>query len=207
MPSFPIWPSRWPFITASLFTVYPPHHLQSCLPSSPHRHLIFEAHVMFDHLARHADVIGDLLDIVTQCSSRKNSSATKAVNRRMLRVQGIDIPIVFFNLVSDPNFPGGGLVPLARWFGSTIVSSVPSDCLGCRERLEANRDTSRPDGEQLAISIGSPQTSSASLTSGPISIASVMERGIWNVLLLRFVFSGLHQMPFSCQIYGPVLTK
>src|SRR5271154_1216603 len=105
MPSFPVWPSRCPFITASSFTVYPPHHLQSCLPGSPNRHLIFKPHVMFDHLARHADVIGYLLHIVTRCSPLKDPSTTKPVYRRILHVQGINLPFVFFYLVSKPFFP------------------------------------------------------------------------------------------------------
>ena len=105
MPSFPIWPSRRPFITASSFTVYPPHHLQSCLPISPDRHLIFEPHVMFDRLAIHADVIRYLIHFVTQCSPCKDTSATKPVYRRILHVLGIDIPPVFFNFVGGPYFP------------------------------------------------------------------------------------------------------
>ena len=40
--------------------------LQSSATACGDLHLIFEPHVVFDHLPRHADVIGDLVDLIAK---------------------------------------------------------------------------------------------------------------------------------------------
>jgi len=60
---------------------------------------------MVDVLARHADVIGDLVDLVALFGPSKDSGAAQAVNRGVIGVFGVDVPFVFLNLGGDPFLP------------------------------------------------------------------------------------------------------
>src|SRR5437870_5362640 len=61
-------------------------------PAGGHLHLVFEAHVVLDHLPGHADVVGDLVDIVALSVPSQDAGAAQPVNGRVLRVLRIDVP-------------------------------------------------------------------------------------------------------------------
>ena len=70
---------------------------------STNLHLILEAHVVLD--IRHADVVGNLLDLIPQLAAGKDSRAAQAVNCRMLGVIRLNIPFVFLDLQTNPFLP------------------------------------------------------------------------------------------------------
>ena len=71
----------------------------------PDLHLVPEAHVVLDVLARHADIVGDLVDLVALLGARKDAGAAKAVNGGMVGIIGIDVPLIFLDLSGDPFLP------------------------------------------------------------------------------------------------------
>jgi F0F1-type ATP synthase epsilon subunit len=66
-------------------------------------HLILEAHVVLDVLPGHADVVGDLVDLVALLGARQDAGAAQAVDGGLVSVVGLDVPIVVHteNLKSD----------------------------------------------------------------------------------------------------------
>jgi hypothetical protein len=63
------------------------------LPLGRDLHLIPEAHVVLDVLPGHADVVGDLVDLVALLGARQDAGAAQAVDGRMVSVVGLDVPI------------------------------------------------------------------------------------------------------------------
>ena len=53
-------------------------------------HLILEAHVVLDILPGHADVVGDLVDLVALLGARQDAAAAQAVDGGMVSVVGLD---------------------------------------------------------------------------------------------------------------------
>jgi hypothetical protein len=68
-------------------------------------HLVAEAHVVLDVLARHADIVGDLVDLVALLGAGEYSSSAQAVDGRMVGIVGVDVPIVFLDLRRNPFLP------------------------------------------------------------------------------------------------------
>ena len=60
---------------------------------------------MFDVLTRHANVIGDLVNIVSLLGPSENASAAQPMNGWVIGLVGIDIPIVLFDLGADLLLP------------------------------------------------------------------------------------------------------
>jgi hypothetical protein len=54
-------------------------------------HLVAEAHVVGDVLARHADVVGDLVDLIALLGAGQDAGASQAVDGRMVGLFGIDV--------------------------------------------------------------------------------------------------------------------
>jgi hypothetical protein len=67
--------------------------------------LIFESHVVFDHLPRHADVIGDLVHLIAKGKAYQNASTAEAVDGGIVGVVGSDLPFVFADLSGHPFLP------------------------------------------------------------------------------------------------------
>ena len=80
-------------------------------------HLIFEAHVVLDVLPGHADVVGDLVDLVALLGPRQDAGAAQAVDGRMVSVVGLDVPIVLLDLGGNPFFPAATYLPAFRGLG------------------------------------------------------------------------------------------
>jgi hypothetical protein len=78
-------------------------------------HLILEAHVALDVLAGHADVVCDLVDLVALLGACQD--AAQAVDGRMVRVVGLDVPIVLLDLGGNPFFPAATYLPAFRGVG------------------------------------------------------------------------------------------
>ncbi len=53
-------------------------------------HLILEAHVVLNVLARHADVVGDLVGFIALLGTGEDAGAAQAMNGRMVGVVGVD---------------------------------------------------------------------------------------------------------------------
>jgi hypothetical protein len=49
---------------------------------------------MIDVLARHADVVGDLVGLIALLGARQNAGAAETVDGRVVGVLGVDVPIV-----------------------------------------------------------------------------------------------------------------
>ncbi len=59
---------------------------------------------MLDFLTRHADVVGDLIDIVSLLSAGKNAGATQAVYGRVIGIIGIDVQSYFLTCAPTHSF-------------------------------------------------------------------------------------------------------
>jgi hypothetical protein len=59
---------------------------------------------VLDVLARHADVIGDLVDIIALLSAGKDSRAAQTMDGRVVGVVRFDIPLVF---LAEPTLVNG----------------------------------------------------------------------------------------------------
>ena len=59
---------------------------------------------MLDVLARHADVAGDLVDLIALLGARQNACAAQTVNGRVVGLDGVDIPLVFFTWAATYSF-------------------------------------------------------------------------------------------------------
>jgi hypothetical protein len=68
-------------------------------------HLIPEAHVVFDVLTGHSDVVGDLVDLVALFGSSQNAGPAQPVDGRVVSVLGVDIPLVLLDLRGNPFLP------------------------------------------------------------------------------------------------------
>ena len=77
-------------------------------------HLILEAHVVLDVLPGHADVVGDLVDLVALLGARQDAGAAQAVDGRMVSVVGLYVPIVLLDLGGNPFFPAATYLPAFR---------------------------------------------------------------------------------------------
>src|SRR5882672_12261619 len=60
---------------------------------------------MLDVLAGHADIVGDLVDLIALFSPGQDASAAQAVNGRMVDIVGVNVPIVFLDLAGNPFLP------------------------------------------------------------------------------------------------------
>jgi hypothetical protein len=54
---------------------------------------------MIDVLARHADVVGDLVGLIALLGARQNAGAAQTVDGRVVGVLGVDVPIVLLRAV------------------------------------------------------------------------------------------------------------
>lgn len=81
------------------------HYPQTPLSIGAGRHLILEAHVVLDVLARHPDLVGDLVEVVTLLGTGEDAGAAQAVDGRMVGVFRVDVPFVFLDLARDPFLP------------------------------------------------------------------------------------------------------
>ena len=60
---------------------------------------------MLDDLARHADVVRDLIDVVPGHPPRQDAAAAQAMNGWVRRLLGIDVPLILLDLLCDPGLP------------------------------------------------------------------------------------------------------
>ena len=99
-------------------------------------HLIPEAHVVLDVLPGHADVVGDLVDLVALLGARQDAGAAQAVDGRMVGVVGLDVPIVLLDLGGNPFFPAATYLPAFRGVGKPATPT--------RAPSKATRSTRSP---------------------------------------------------------------
>jgi hypothetical protein len=93
-------------------------------------HLILEAHVVLDVLPGHADVVGDLVNLVALLGARQDAGAAQAVDGRMVGVLGIDVPFVFLDLGGNPFLPA--LAELAAFrCVSEPAATARAQTVGC----------------------------------------------------------------------------
>jgi hypothetical protein len=71
-------------------------------------HLVPEPHVATDVLRGHADVVGDLVDLVALLGADQDARAAQAMDGRMVSVVGVDIPIVSLGPGPSPIPSSGG---------------------------------------------------------------------------------------------------
>jgi hypothetical protein len=92
-------------------------------------HLVAEAHVVGDVLARHSDIVGDLVDVVPLLGPGKDSRTAQAVDCRMVGIVRVDIPFVFLDLRANPFFPAAADDAAFRRVGQpsapTCTEAVP----------------------------------------------------------------------------------
>jgi hypothetical protein len=67
--------------------------------------LVAEAYVVLDVLAGHADVVGDLVNLIALFGAGQDAGAAQPVNSRVVGVFGVDVPFVFLDLRRDPLLP------------------------------------------------------------------------------------------------------
>jgi uncharacterized protein YbjT (DUF2867 family) len=58
-----------------------------------------------DVLAGHADVVGDLVDVIALLATGQHARATEPVDRRVVSLFGVDVPLVFLDLRGHPFLP------------------------------------------------------------------------------------------------------
>lgn len=68
-------------------------------------HLILKTRVVFDVLARHADVVCDLVNLVAFFGPGKDARSPQSVGGWMVGIVRIDVPFVFLHLFADPLLP------------------------------------------------------------------------------------------------------
>ena len=61
--------------------------------------------LVLDVLARHADVVGDLVDLIALLGAGEDAGAPQPVDRGMVGVLRVDIPFVLLDLGGDPFLP------------------------------------------------------------------------------------------------------
>jgi hypothetical protein len=60
--------------------------------------------VVLDVLARDVDIIGDLVDLVALLGADEDAGAAQPVNRRVVGVLWIDVPVVLLDLAATYSF-------------------------------------------------------------------------------------------------------
>jgi hypothetical protein len=60
---------------------------------------------VLDHLQRHAHIVADLLVAEPGGTPQQNPGAAQPMDRRVLGVLQVDVPLVLFDLTSDPILP------------------------------------------------------------------------------------------------------
>ena len=60
---------------------------------------------MSDVLAGHADVVGDLVDVITLLSTGQDASAAQPVDGWVIGILGVNVLLIFADLSSDPFLP------------------------------------------------------------------------------------------------------
>jgi len=60
---------------------------------------------VIDVLARHADVVGDLVDLVALFGTGQDAGAPQPMNGWVICIIRIDIPFIFLDLGGDPFLP------------------------------------------------------------------------------------------------------
>jgi hypothetical protein len=58
-----------------------------------------------DVLTGHADVVGDLVDVIALLATGQDAGAAKPMDRRMVSLFRVDVPLVFLDLRGDPLLP------------------------------------------------------------------------------------------------------
>jgi hypothetical protein len=56
-------------------------------------HLVPEPHIVRDILARHPDIVGDLVVLVALFRARQDTDASETMDRRMVDIVRFDIPL------------------------------------------------------------------------------------------------------------------
>jgi hypothetical protein len=77
-------------------------------------HLLPEPHIMLNVLARHPDIVGDLVDFVALRGVCQDAGAAKTMDGGMVCFVGLNIPFVFLDLGSDPFLPAAASFLLPR---------------------------------------------------------------------------------------------
>jgi hypothetical protein len=72
------------------------------LPVGGDLHLVAEADVVLHVLARHTDVVGDLVDVIAVLGAGEDTGPAQPVNGRVVCVFRIDVPFVLPGLRSKP---------------------------------------------------------------------------------------------------------
>jgi hypothetical protein len=70
-------------------------------------HLVLKPHVVIYHLAGHADVVGDLVNILAFRPTCEDAGATQAMNGWPFNIVRVDFPFILGNLGCNPFPPLG----------------------------------------------------------------------------------------------------
>jgi hypothetical protein len=85
--------------------VYSPFdHFQAFSAIRIDAHLVQESHIVVDHLARHPDVVGDLINIEAFHPAHQDAGTAQTMDGRPLYIIRVDFPCLFldlFNLFFD----------------------------------------------------------------------------------------------------------
>jgi hypothetical protein len=94
-------------------------------------HLVAEPHVMLDVLAGHADIVGDLVDLIALLGAGEDSGPAQPVDGRMVGVVRIDVPIVFLDLGADPFLPAAADASGVR----SLTDTMPQVSCASKRRM------------------------------------------------------------------------
>ena len=97
---------------------------------------------MLDVLAGHADIVGDLVDLMALFSPGQDAGAAKAVNGGMVGIVGVNVPIVFLDLAGNPFLAAAADGAAFRGVGEPS-RPARADRRGCIARSSANRGAGR----------------------------------------------------------------
>jgi hypothetical protein len=78
------------------------NELKSPAARGGHLHLVFDPHIVLDHLPGHPHVVGDLVDIVALSVPGQDAGAAQPVNGRVLRLFRVDVPVVLRDYLGQP---------------------------------------------------------------------------------------------------------
>jgi len=67
-----------------------------------HAHLIFEAHIVFHSLARHSDIVCDLIYAIPFRPTQQNAGASQPMDGGSFGILCIQFPVISSDLLSQP---------------------------------------------------------------------------------------------------------
>jgi hypothetical protein len=142
---------------------------------------------MLDVLAGHADIVGDLVDLIALFSPGQDASAAQAVNGRVVGIVRVNVPIVFLDLAGNPFLPApadGAAFPSSRIITSPRLLNLRITLTSLPRTSTSQRLPSRPSSlltigliARLAIFGSSDSSTSSSAAWIRCEVQDLMQNG------------------------------